>query len=542
MGFLLKNYPDAINELNLLKQTPLHLAIGHGSCVELLLRESGRKLVNLPDSGGRRPMEYALFSCLFSSRAAEDHRHDGCSNNHGDTSLNILLDADCMIPEVESWPVGDYTLKISLCDNCTRAVSAHLVGRREDLKRLAANNLPRMEATAFGLFSDSILDSNTTRVVQALEECGISVPPSLQVHGCDDDEGCHTFTSAYHILDSPLRPAILWSLGFRDLNIPNIDGLTPLMFWCERSSLRDAGYCLWLIEKGADLWTLTPDGASTIGHELYSKIGGSISPWVVNEYHHKMHIFNLTQKLWHRDPQDSCRCACSPGGCTPFVRFLQAASRPPFIDSASSLMHQLHRTINATHTSLTKFQMRSVVRYATFEMLDIRHTCCHAKPDLTFHRSRHNGELDELRQEDCFLVALLEDLTAEFEAELEQMAQEQYVNKTVSFWHDCWLPRIQNVLESIESAEIEEPDKLAAEDIGVVWDKQDSGKGKEREEDFDFGVDSDSYSESENCGYHESDWDSEIDEYDMVDTFQTMEDWTSRLNLIMLKAGLSTGR
>lgn len=542
MGFLLTNYPDAINELNLLKQNPLHLAIGHGSCVALLLRESGRKLINLRDSAGRRPMEYALFSCLFSSRAVEDQCHDGCLNNHGDTSLNILLDADCMIPKVESWPHDFYTFQISLCDNCARAVSAHLVGRRGDLKRLAANNLPRVQATAFGLFSDSILDSNTTRVIQTLEECGISVPPSLQVHGFDGEDGCDTFTSAYHSYHSPLLPSTLWNLGFRDLNIPDIDGVTPLMFWCQHFLLRDAGYCLWLIEKGADLWTLTPDGASTIGHELYSEIGELSSPRGDNDHHHKTHIFDLTQKLSQRDPQDSCRCACSPGGCTPFVRFLQTASGSRYIHSASSLTHQLHKTINGTHTSLTKVQMRSVVRYATFEMLGIRHTCCHAKPGLTRHRLRHNEELDELRQEDCFLVALLEDLTAEFEVELEQIAQERYVNKRVSFWHDRWLPRMQNVLESIESGEIEKPDRLAAEDIGVVWDKQDSEKGKEREEDFDFGVDSDSYSESEDGGYHESDWDSEIDEYDMMNTFQTMEDWNSRLNLIMSKAGLSAGR
>lgn len=448
-----------------------------------------------------------------------------------------------MIAKVESWPRVAYTFEISLCDNCTRAVSAHLVDRREDLKRLAANNLPRMDATAFGLFSDSILNSNTTRVIQPLEECGISVPPSLQVHRCDSEEGRHTCTSAYHnYYYSPLRPSTLWSVGFRHLNIPDVDGVTPLMFWCERFSLWKAGYCLRMVEKGADLSTLAPDGASTIGHELYSKIGQISSHRTVNEHHGQIHIFDLTQKLSHRDPQDSCRCACSPGGCTPFVRFLQAATGSRYIHSASSLMRQLHKTINKTHTSVTKAQMRSVVRYATFEMLGIRHTCCHAEPGLTCHGLRHNEELDELRRGDCFLVALLEDLAAEFEAELEKMAQERYVKEDLSFWHDCWLPRIQNVLESIDSAEIEEPDKLAAEDIGVVWDKQDSGKGRERKEVFDFGVDSDSYSESEDCGYHESDWDSEVDEDDMIDTFQTMEDWTSRLNLIMSKAGLSAGR
>lgn len=189
--------------------------------------------------------------------------------------------------------------------------------------------------------------------------------------------------------------------------------------------------------------------------------------------------------------------------------------------------------------SLNKDQMRSAVRYATFEMLSIRHTCCHGDPHLASRRHQQDEELDELHQEDHFLVDRLEELTAEFEVELEQMSKEHYVNKRVSFWHGYWLPRAQQVLESIESAGIGEPDKAAAEEIGVVWNKQESGKGKDCGEDYE--LDSYSYSESEDGGYHESDWDSEIDEEDMFETFRTMEDWTSRLNLIMSKAGLSAG-
>lgn len=524
MDFLLTNHRDAINELNLLKQTPLHLAIGHASCVALLLRESGHKLINRRDTGGRRPMEYALFSCLTGTRAVENQYYDGCLNNHGDTSLNILLDADCMVPKVESLPRYDYTGKGSLCDSCLRAVSTHLVGRREDLKRLAANNLPRMQATAFGLLSPFLLDSNATRVIEALRECGISVPPSLQVHGLDDEEEVNNkLTSAYHSYHGPLPLSTLWSLGFRDLDTPDVDGLTPLMFQCKQFSLRNAGCCSWLIENGADLWKLAPDGVSTVGHELYSGIGQCYPFWE-EDHNGRIHVFDLTQKLSHRDPRDRCRCACSPGGCTPFVRFLQAAFGLHQMDPASRLIERLPELMKETHTSVTAVQMRAAVRYATFETLGIRHTCCHGGAGLNFPRHRQNEELDELRQEDRFLVACLEDLAAEFEAELERMGQERYVSKRVSFWHGHWLPRMQQVLESIEGAGIEEPDKVAAEEIGVAWDKQESGKGKDCVEE---------------CG---CDWDSEIDEEELICTFRRLEDWASRVDYIMSKAGLPVSR
>lgn len=545
MQFLVTNYRDTINELNLLKQTPLHLAVGHPSCVALLLRESGSTLINLPDSDGRRPMDYAMFCCLFDIGAGEYQYHGYGWKSHGDTSLNILLDADCMITKTESWPRDFYHSERSLCDHCLRAVSLHLVGRREGLKRLAANNLTCMQATALGVFSPYVLDSNATRVIQALDQCGIDVPTSLRVHGSDRENGCNILTSAYHSFCGTLSFPDLWSLGFRDLDTPDMDGLTPLMSWCKdygwKMTDTGAGRCCWLIEKGADLWKLAPDEVSTIGHELYSNIGRMRPLPEDNGQSSRRHVFNLTRKLSHRDPRDKCHCACSPGGCTPFVRFLQAVFRKQHFESASRLIEHLFTSMRQTHTSLTKIQMRSAVRYATFEMLGIRHTCCHNDRGPIFERHRQNMELEELRQEDSFLVNLLGDLAIEFEVKLEEMVQERYVNKRVSFWHDYWLPRIQQVLESIHSADIEEPDKLAAEEIGLVWHKQESWKGKGCDEGFDFDLDSDSYSESADGGYHESDWDSEIDEGDMVDTFRTMEDWTSRLDLIMSKAGLSAG-
>lgn len=533
MEYLLTKYPNTINELNLLKQTPLHLAVGHPSCVALLLRESGDKLINSPDSDGRRPVEYSLFSCICGTRAGKSQYYEGCLKSHGDTSLNILLDADCMIPKVELWPRDCYTFKGSLCNNCLRAVSSHLVDRREGLKRLAARELPRMQAAALGILSHSLLDSNAPRVLQVLNQYGVFVRPSLQVYASDGENAHNRLTSVYHGFNSPLPFSVLWNLGFHDFDIPDIDGNTPLMLWCKqpgsRMDLTDAGSCSWLIENGADLWKLTPDGVSTIGHELYSKIG-QISPTPEdNEDIPRRHVFEITRKLSHRNPRDRCRCACSLEGCTPFVRYLQAVFRQRYIYSASRLIENLPKIMTETHTSVTKVQMRSAVRYATFEMLGIRHTCCHAtSQNLLLYRQ--NQELDELRQEDRFIVALLEDLVVDFEVELDQIGQERYVNKRVSFWHDYWLPRLEQVLESIESAGIEGPDKLAAEEIGVVWNESESSEG----EDCD--------SESEDFGYHESDWDSEVDEDVMLDTLRTMDDFTSRLGLIMSKAGLSAGR
>lgn len=538
------NYPNTINEVNLMKQTPLHLAVGQPSCVALLLRASGRKLIDLPDSGGWRPMEYALFSCLRGTRPGENNHHDGCLRNHGDNSLDLILHAGCMIPTIDTWPRPVAWPRL-LCDTCQRAVSTHLVARRKGLKTLAANNIPRMQATALGLFSPWLCDSSASRAIQALRECGILVPPSLEVDGFHLVKGFSVLASPYHY-DGPMPFSVLWSIGFRDLEASDFNGVTPLMNWCKTPWLgvMAAVRCSWLIDKGANLWKLAPDGVSTIGHELYSRIGELCNPRQRVEDNSMRHFFNLTQKLSHRDPRDSCRCACSNAGCTPFVRFLQAALRAysdfNHIDSVSEFIGRLPIILKETHTNVTKVQMRSAVRYVTFETLGIRHTCCHADPYITYKTRRPDEELDELRQEDHFLVARLENLVAEFEVELDQMGRERYVNRRVSFWQGYWLPRMQQVLDFIEGAGIEDPEKAAAEEIGVVWHEHESDKGKDRDEGLDS--DSGSYNGGEVGGYHESDWDSDVDEVGMFDTLRTMEDWTSRLDLIMSKAGLSAVR
>lgn len=518
MKYLLRDYPNSVNEVNLLNQTPLHLAVGHSSCVELLLGGPGRDLLDLPDSAGMRPMEYAVYSCLCGE--ANEHPHyEGCLKNRGDTSLVILLNADCMVSKPASWPPA-YSPAL-LCNNCLRTITPHLVNRRERLKSLAINHLPRIQADVLGLFSAAVLDSNATRVIQSLKERGISVPTGLQVPG-SDREGCNELSSAYHRTGA-LPFSLLWDSGFRDVDTPDADGLTPLMLQGKcLLNWEVAAACSWLIENGANPWDLTPEGISTVGHELYASIGKEVRyPSLISQDSY----INLTGKLSQRDPRDKCRCACSPGGCTPFVRFLQAALGPRYNASALGQMQQLPEILTKTHASITTAQVRSAIRLATFEMLGIRHTCCHPNWRWKYRPSEISyEELHELRQEDCSLVDRLEYLIDEFEVELEHMRQERYVNKNVSFWNGYWLPRMEQVLESIESDGIDEVDRAAAEDIGVVWHKKESGKNKD--------------SGSEDGRYHESDWDSEIDAREMFETFRTMDDWTSRLDLIMSKAGL----
>lgn len=174
---------------------------------------------------------------------------------------------------------------------------------------------------------------------------------------------------------------------------------------------------------------------------------------------------------------------------------------------------------------MTTAQTWSAIRFATFEILGIRHTCRHDWRS----QERTDEESEEIHQEDHFLLDLLEGLMEDLERELERLRslrQERDANKHLdeSFWNGYWLPRMEQVRQSIESAEIEENDKVAAEEIGVVWHEEESESAESSDIEIADG------------GYHESDWNSEVDEEAMFRTFRTLDDWNSRPDLIVKKA------
>lgn len=378
-------------------------------------------------------------------------------------------------------------------------------------------------------------------MVKSLEQLGVLVPMALQVQGLDRDN-TDLLTSVYHE-SGPIPLLVLWSLGFRDLDTANAYGDTPLMVKCQVARAfgewNQLHSCSWLLEHGADLCKVDRQGVSA-GHHIYHTIGTYVrvvpsprSPASLEDC-----VLALTTKLSPQNPHDRCRCACSPGGCTPFVWFLRASSwilidswRSSWRSSAAELASQLLAIFIRTHKSMTMAQIRSAIRLATFKALDMRHTCCqngHYKP------WEREEEFDELRQEDRSLTILFEELVEEFEQEMGQLRRESHVNKSISFWNGYRLPRMRHVVESMESAEMEEKDKAAAEEVGVVWSEKISV-----ERDKSYENKSEDGSNEEDRSYHESDWDSDVDERDMFRTFKTMNDWISRLDLIVSKARVS---
>lgn len=524
-------------------QTPLHLAVGRPTCLRLLLQGPGSALLDQPDFSGYTPLEYAALCC-----------NESCS-----ASVVVMLESDCRVPNQFS------RIFSKLCKTCKRELLKHIRNRRERLKRFALEKLPAAESSVLGLNQAAILDSKTNLVTQALEKRGYEIPSPLRLDMCPPDMVCrfdapnveyNLYQSVSMFHQSPLNTLFgtnfdaLLELGFRDFEDPPSVGLSPLLSWltrplyvspaeCDDWEANRIKACIWLIEHGANLWdTISEDIPATTAHYLY----GSLYFWeprIPIPPLGRLKVQFLTNTLSTHDVRDGCHCRCALGGCSPFVWFLKRGTGPdnPWwgryehgtFDEFPSFLHRWKPIISLE-------QLRSAVRFLTFELLGVRHTCSH---DYTKVDKPTADEIEELMSEDAWLVELLEDLIEKFESELQSFITPDDP-LGMPFWATQWPERMKEVLAQLSEYKMEEDELLSAQQLGVTWRHFDDSEGRLQVVQegglAHFGPEMDGEFEADSVRYRESDWSVEVDDVKMWRTLRSPEDWRSRLDLIMSRA------
>lgn len=489
-------------------------------------------LLNNLDIVGRTALEYATYvNCHYLAKG-------NCTE-----SLRMLLEADCKIPQ--RYPA----LFRSLCATCTSELLRHIKERRERLKTLGRERLPRWESQELGLETCAVLDAGASRVVEALRARDIAIPASLEneypAELSTSGENLGMAQSIYHYFagfySANLDYDAAYDLGFYDVDERDYFGHTPLFTWRHYLSWRfdvDGGpagadacrKCLWLIKHGADLWAAVPDTSFSVAHYIYSALGNmesSLNLTIATEV--VLVVRELTQHLSQRDIHDACRCKCSSGGCSPFVWFLR---RLGDIDAGFLCHHQtdylgglalvFRDFMDKIKPIVTDVQFRAAIRFGTFQALEIRHTCCHDRRNNEL-KALAEDEIDELEEEDAHLLGILEDLVTEFDNMLPP--NHGHGLPLVSFWDEHWLPRMRAVQKALNGDQLDEAQKRKAEDIGVVWECPEPQVTQ-------VGGDWEQACREE----PEVAWPSDIDEERMYRGFKSMNDWVARLNLIVSQA------
>jgi hypothetical protein len=144
-----------------------------------------------------------------------------CNGRSCYKAVELLLDYGYFPQGSSLWRAYEY-------DECgsLRALSlvfTRLRDKRNDLKSLAKANLPRRQFEALIPDEDKVPDANVQEILQHPRAEGYDAPMM------DKLNTRYLYPSIYHLVKDPKHLDILLYLGFRDIDEPRYDGITPLM-------------------------------------------------------------------------------------------------------------------------------------------------------------------------------------------------------------------------------------------------------------------------------------------------------------------------
>ena len=489
----LRQFPYLINQTNGLANTPLHLAVSWPYGIRALLEHGA--CLNATDPDGFTPLYYAIFLAF-------------------PETISLLMKAGCSL-SVCGWDEGDVFSWVTFKsrrdefdvsqDTRTDALDtfiSSLAERRHDLQsRLVA--LPKAFKINAGVFQDDRVLDEYTQYAEGAEEDALRGFDYMPRYASALLLNCWT---VYHSVALSVEIAEkLWQNGFRGIDVPNEDGWTPLMT-CRY--FRDSDLIVmmeidsWLIGKGAKLHrpqhrTSSFDPDPTLGavemppviralHYVAAHIGFVIVGFVAVEDSGQgtkralQNQLNQLSKEARRLPatvlldvsNDDCICACSSQGCLASTIMFKQFSGPThrFGGTPKTIILAIEDLIGLIGPSIPcpDWLVKELIRYGTFKVLELRHTCCwwyHYKGDFT---KLEPEEQVEIRDEDHEKIELLESLLQEFE-------EKRGTQDVLSFLEGYWTTRMDQVLQQQGCV-----DEEALREIGVVLHEDDEIEQRDR--------------------------------------------------------------
>ena len=238
----LQTWPHLIDMGNGLAQTPLHLAVGWPEGVRLLLQH--RACIDSRDQAGDTPLYYALTLGF-------------------PQTVSLLMKADCSLvlsKNILDLAIGHPDYQIGGKYNYVRmnvldTTIALLAERRRDLQSRLSDLPITVSINTTVLRDDRILDEYAEYAEcteQAAQKTFDHIP--LRASSLLGDNQSRNYRTVYHIPELVVEVAEkLWNNGFRDIDVPDNDGLTPLASWRRTTRSEEIELCSWLIQKGAKL-------------------------------------------------------------------------------------------------------------------------------------------------------------------------------------------------------------------------------------------------------------------------------------------------
>ncbi|KAK0511950.1 hypothetical protein JMJ35_005078 [Cladonia borealis] len=449
---ILRAKPSSIRELARRQQNPMHFACCWPRGIQLLLDAGANYLVHQADVCGGLPIRYSTqFCCL--------------------EAVQLLLTAGSALSSPGWMERSEEVLDtIFSLDTIPSFHLSTLQERRRKLFELAKLTLPAEVWADLDVPTDRLLDGRAAEIQRILIDADIEIPKSISVP--------RRRGTVYHAHITVNHADQLWDAGFRDIDDCDESGHTPITAIYMYPRLE---YAQWLLNHGADLEReiryvhddndedREPVAGLTALHYVACHLGTRI-----------MSIdkpsLSLEELLVENDSRDDCHCACSASGCTPFTTLLKGINWEARRDTSER--RSKHRSFLVSYLEspghpassapmLSKI-VEKVIRFETFEALQLSHTCCDFLQDDTGANAicrRYTPEdAREVHEEWEELLSKHEDLVSEFYL----MFQELGGNLT-SFLFGYWQTRMDEVLKEEKPYDEEGTSKLR--EIGVVLEE-----------------------------------------------------------------------
>ncbi|SCO06250.1 unnamed protein product [Fusarium fujikuroi] len=363
-------------------------------------------------------------------------------------SVDMLLKAGCPVNYGDQ---TEYIFRIA-SERCMDVIASNLARRRSDLLSLSQQH--QVVCQDLVLTSD-IPDDQASYLCSCLDKSGISIPLALRVPSSYSTIYHFDGTSIYHY-------PILFRNGFTHLSSHNILGLLPTMTRNRLNRPRLIRADSWRLIEGIDwlndqrILDHIPTDPFNLGLNIqatgwhYQSICGNNWYPPVREF-----LYKKAKDVLGDPVLDKCRCWCTPSGtgCTPLTTALKSyvkhSIRPSQITSDIARCNFFHTSIRDTASSGSRITgwCDEVIRFLTFEALEMTHTCCEFsvidRPEISSEQYEvlinceperwQKIRSDKREQEN---VALLENLMEEFIAYMMHMSPsprslEIFVN---SYW------------------------------------------------------------------------------------------------------------
>ncbi|KAH7317156.1 hypothetical protein B0I35DRAFT_434656 [Stachybotrys elegans] len=499
----------ALSEVNSFGQTPLHLAVGDPLILQKLLSVASDTVLN-KRSGMFHVIDYALRS---GSTSGQDSQ--GCSGRFCSEALGCLLARDgCLDAWLETSDVDESYIgglvpleSVAKACECSRLrILTEIIEIRSQLKQYGRRYLSGTDLRRFNLHESTILDYYAFDVLESLKNAGVTVPSTLHT-------GITRRESLYHRCADEGMAQQIYDMGFRDLDLPDEFGMTPLLRGLSHSFLQgSSNYLLWLLSHGANPTQrlkqveLTQANKTTDLIRSLSRLNPSLSAahLVAQSLRHGdiSHIRNASSgassllrqvsRTMAQPVSDGCQCLCSGNGCTPAFLWAQVNWRTCPHDTfrplrSSELLDIKTRSFARILAMLTlnKVEHREVysmvLRAITFEALDLEHTCCEGNEIPEDDEPAPDPSDFELYKVN-FFESLVQELLKEFYEQPTDFCE---------FLGLTWRSRIEAGLKTLGERRMTEEELDATRRLGVTWDYKSSDAAEDEryfDSDYDYTI------------------------------------------------------